>query len=512
MTRSIFCRAFVWLTPAGRHFFVAVFLAAGAVPAFSAADVPFPGAAAGDSIRISLRDALFTALERNPTVSIERLSPEIAGADAREERSVFEPELSLSAGKSDTKTRKFLGTKPDPVQLKTESTTYTAGVSGFLPTGTTIAATGSLTGTESSLYDPQANGVLELTVTQSLLQGFGLGANMASLRKANLDVDISRAGLKAVAGETAAQVEQAYWDLYLAREEIAIQETSLELADRLLAESEERVNVGKLPELELAAVRAEAANRRETLIDARGSYEQARLDFLYLLNLPGTASWSSVPVLTDVPLLPADSLDSVENHEKLGMKYRPDLAQARLDLEKGDIDVIQTRNGLLPKLDLFVTLGRTTYATAIEKVKTDLNSPYRELSGGLTFSMPVSQGDARARHVRAKRSREQMELAVRNMERTVERDVRSAYVEVVRARQQINATRITRELQERKLDAELEKFRVGKSTNYLVLQAQRDFTASRQDEARSMVTYLGALTNLYQMEGTFLERRGIDAR
>jgi outer membrane protein len=87
--------------------------------------------------------------------------------------------------------------------------------------------------------------------------------------------------------------------------------------------------------------------------------------------------------------------------------------------------------------------------------------------------------------------------------------VRSAYIEVLRTRQQINATRVTRELQEKKLDAELEKFRVGKSTNYLVLQAQRDFTASQRDEVHSMVSYLNSLTNLYLMEGTLLERRGI---
>jgi outer membrane protein len=80
---------------------------------------------------------------------------------------------------------------------------------------------------------------------------------------------------------------------------------------------------------------------------------------------------------------------------------------------------------------------------------------------------------------------------------------------VVRARQQIEAIRVARELQGKKLDAELEKFRVGKSTNFLVLQAQRDFTTSQLDDARSLVAYLLALVDLYRSEGTLLERRGI---
>jgi outer membrane protein TolC len=118
---------------------------------------------------------------------------------------------------------------------------------------------------------------------------------------------------------------------------------------------------------------------------------------------------------------------------------------------------------------------------------------------------------ARAQARRAVYSHEQMELSLQNMERLIQRDVRSAYIEVIRSRQLIVATRVTRELQDKKLEAEQEKFRVGKSTNYLVLQAQRDFISSQLDEARSTVEHLNALINLYVMEGTLLERRGINA-
>jgi outer membrane protein TolC len=96
------------------------------------------------------------------------------------------------------------------------------------------------------------------------------------------------------------------------------------------------------------------------------------------------------------------------------------------------------------------------------------------------------------------------------MERMVQRDVRSAYTEVMRTRQQIEATRVTRDLQEQNLEAEVEKFRVGRSTNLLVLGVQRDFTASQLDVIRAAVDYLNALVDLYVMEGTLLERRGIN--
>jgi outer membrane protein TolC len=161
-------------------------------------------------------------------------------------------------------------------------------------------------------------------------------------------------------------------------------------------------------------------------------------------------------------------------------------------------------------LDFFITLGTTAYSETFKNALPDVNSPYYSIGGGLVFSRPVPNRQASAQLDRARYTRDQQTLAVNNLEKLVQHDIRMAYTEVRRARQQIEATRVTRELQERKLAAEVEKFRVGKSTNILVLQAQRDFTASQLDEASTMVAYLNALVNLYQMEGSLLERRGIN--
>jgi len=88
-------------------------------------------------------------------------------------------------------------------------------------------------------------------------------------------------------------------------------------------------------------------------------------------------------------------------------------------------------------------------------------------------------------------------------------DVRIAYIEVNRAKQQLSATLSTRELQEEKLRVETEKFRVGRSTNLLVSQAQRDLLVSRVEEVRAITTYLRALTDLFRLDGSLLEQYGI---
>jgi outer membrane protein len=464
----------------------------------------------GQSFDVTIQDSILKALENNPTVTIQRLQSQITSTSVQEQRAQFDPEFTVSANHSETKTEAQLGIRPEPLQLTTERSRVSIGISETLPTGTTLDLNANISGSISSLYTDQAVGNLEISLTQSLLQGFGTGTNLASLRKAKIDVDISQAELKAVAENLVASVEKAYWSLYLAGEKISIKKESLALAERQLDESKERVAVGKLAEIELAAVNAEVAARREALIDAQSTYEKARLQFLYLLNPRGENMWVMLPATVDKPFVPDDAMDSVTVHEKLGLKYRADLSEARLSMKKGELDVQQTKNGLLPRLDFFVAYGRNRYAESFTDATPDPGSPYSALSSGLTLTVPFSNRSAKARHQRSIRSLEQMELSLKNMERLVALDVRSAYIEAIKSREMIEATRVTRELQQINMDAELEKFRVGKSTNILVLQAQRDFTEAKLGESEAMVGYLDSLIDLYLMEGTLLDRRGIE--
>lgn len=461
-----------------------------------------------DTLRIRILEAVVMALERNPELSIQRLDPIIARSYVTEQRSAFDPDLTASAIYNKTKLQRFLGARPEPFEMTSQRYQFDAGILETLPTGTSLSVNASMIGSLSSIYTDQYSGEIGMTITQSLLRGFGTGVHLAMLRRANLDLEISKEELKAVAMGLVADVEMAYWDLYLKYEEIRIQQNAYDLANRQLEETLERVAVGKLPELELASVRAEVATRKEALIDAQSQYEQSRLSLLLLLN-PEDPAWSIVPLPLDVPFIPRDSIDALSVHEELGMRYRPDLNQARMEFEKGKIDLIRTKNGLLPLMDVFVTLGKTSYAKSFNDALPDVGSPFYSIDAGLSIEFPLLNRSASAQVLRAKKSKEQAALALENMTRLVQWDIRSAYIEVKRTRQQIEATRATRELQDQNLAAEVEKFRVGKSTNLQVLQVQRDFTASRLDEVRAMVLYLNSLIALYRVEGSLLERRGI---
>ena len=103
------------------------------------------------------------------------------------------------------------------------------------------------------------------------------------------------------------------------------------------------------------------------------------------------------------------------------------------------------------------------------------------------------------------------EKALDNLSQLVEVDVRNAYIEVNRNKQQITASSATRKFNEEKLRSETERLRVGKSTSFLVAQAQRDLLASRIAEVQAVANYIKALVDLYQQDGSLLARRGIVA-
>ena len=190
---------------------------------------------------------------------------------------------------------------------------------------------------------------------------------------------------------------------------------------------------------------------------------------------------------------------------------RPDLNEARLRVERGELEVVKTKNGLLPMMDLFITLGKTGYADSFGGSVSDLDGESYSVAGGISFEYPLLNRGAEALHRRAVLTRRQAEEAVDNLAQLVQVDVRSAYIEVNRTAEQVAATAVTRKLQQEKLRAETEKFRVGRSTTLLVAQAQRDLVASRISEVDAVVNYLKALVGLFRLEGSLLERRGIGA-
>jgi outer membrane protein TolC len=335
--------------------------------------------------------------------------------------------------------------------------------------------------------------------------------NTARIHQASIDTQISEYELRGFTELLAQSVEAGYWDYALARRQIEIYTNSLSLAQQQMDETQERIKLGALAETELAAAKAEVALRRENLINARATVTTRRLMLLRLLNPSETINWDTDIVLQYRTALPDVPLEPVEDHVQVAMKMRPDLNQARLQIRRGELQVVQTRSGLLPRLDAFITYGKTGYARTFSDATNELDGPSYDVESGLIIELPAGNRAARARQSRAVIGKQQSIKALENLSQLAQVEVRIAFAEVGRAREQITATAATRESQEEKLRVETEKFRVGKSTSLLVAQAQRDLVASQIGEIQAITNYFKALVSLYRLEGSLLSRRGIEA-
>jgi outer membrane protein len=465
-----------------------------------------------DPLKIDIQAAVLLAMENNRSLVVERMNPEISGTFEKEELAVFDSvldaEVSPRRSVADRLQRWGTGTESQII----DSVTGSIALSKFFATGTTLDLQGTTSYTDSSLYsDTFTANRLGVSVTQALLQGMDIRANLARVNQARLDTLISEYELRGFTEVLLEEVESRFWDYALAQKQIEIYTNSLSLAEKQMAEAQERIKIGRLAETELAAAQAEVALRRENLINARSSLAKERLNLLRLLNPQPSVNWNRQIILEYQTTLPSIELDDVEQHVQVALKMRPDLNQARLQIRQGDLEVVKTKNGLLPRMDAFIAFGKTGYANSFNRATHDLDGHSYDASCGLIFEYPVANQAARARYSRAVISRAQLLVALENLIQLVQVDVRSAYIEVTRAREQITATAATRNFQEEKLRAETEKFRVGKSTSLLVAQAQRDLVASQIAEIQAVANYLKALVALYRLEGSLLGRRGISA-
>lgn len=469
-----------------------------------AADVP-PQTTAPIPLEVTIQQALVGSLSRNRELRVRHLGPELTATAIDRQLAAFDPTVSAQIT-TDRVIKPGTTARSDG----SNAVAVSAGIGQTFATGTTVSVDGTTARKKSDTND-DASVVTRggLTINQALLQGASIDANLAAVHQAHIDVDISRYELRGFTMALVATVEQTYWDYALSEQQVDITQRAWDIACQQLDKVKGFIAAGKLAGVELAAAEAEVAVRNGYLIEARSQREQSRLQLLVLLEPEGSAPMERTVTLLDKPFIPDITLADVQTHIAVALRQRPDLNQARLQVTRGDLDVVRTRNGVLPRLDLFATLGRSGYASSFNGSLPGDDGHGWDAELGARFSYTLGNRDANASRRRALLSREQLDAALANQERLVEIDVRSAYSELQRAREQITATAATTRAQITKAQTELEKFNHDKSTALLVAQAERDALAARIDEVRAVVRYLKDLVDLYRLDGSLLERRGL---
>ncbi|MBI3737137.1 TolC family protein [Candidatus Sumerlaeota bacterium] len=463
---------------------------------------------------LARNEAVTRALEDNKQLAVQRVTPAIQEARIMAAKGPFDAIASANINYSrvDTQTALDPALLPpgSPFKAVTRSLNGGAGITKRWFTGTQTTLDFSAMRSRTSPSPREYQSAATLSIRQNLLKGLSPAANLALIHEAENSFKRSQYVLRGEVIATVADVETAYWNLALAYELLAVQQYSLTLAERQLERTRVFVEVGSLPPLEVTSAEAEVAARRRDLIDAKNSLENHVVDFLLLTEgmLPDDGNYT-LPRPTDEAQMP-ELLGTDKESIEIAMRTRPDLFQAELDRENGRLEVIRTKDGMLPRLDAIGSYGVTGRGLQFHDSRDRASdADFDQYSIGAEFEFPILNRAARGNFRAAKATEEQFEKAIENLKENIKADVLKGRIDLKNKIAAVDAARSAVALQEQRLINEEEKWRNGLSTNLDVFQTQRDLVNSRNQLFVRIAGAFKSEINLYVQEGSILEVRGI---
>ncbi len=514
-----------------RAFLVLLALSASAL---AGAHPPEENAAQPAPLELSLDDAISQALENNLNVRISRLQRQSLGLGVSAARRVYTPNLVLDTNFLESLT-------PSTTQLdgaeqnERDNVTYNLGIQQQLPFGAqySVRFDNQRTATNSifTTFNPNYRSILNAQVSQPLLQNFRADPQrrqivIAQNGERQAGHDFQRSVL-----DVLRDVENAYWDLVFAIRSHEVAEQSLALANDLLRNNRVQVEVGTMAPIDVLQAEAEVATREEALILAEDAIRQTEDALKALIRDPDSPGfWDDVLTPTDSPSV-EDYAIEMEDAIRVALQRRPELSTARVQLDTNQYDVRYFRNQTLPSVDLvgavqLTGVGGTQYiregffgpATDVipggygDALSQLTGFDYRDWQLGLSFSYPIGPNVAAANHQQAQIDLNRQRDTLRQQEVLVAQEVRTAVRQVQTNRRRIDASRVARELEEERLDAEQKKFEVGMTTSYFIVQAQRDLAQARANELQAIIDYNKAIVAAERAQGTLIERSRVTIR
>ncbi len=470
-------------------------------------------ASGGPVLRITRDEAVRMAVDNNPDLAVSRYDPAISETDVAAARSVFLPTLEsglrrnsqllppvdLFGGAEGTKSAFWSGNLGLRQQLPWGGGSYLFNWDSSRTTSNSII----------SSFDPALASSLQVVFSQPLLRDFRIDPARAQLELSRRNVEIADTRLIETSVNTKANAERAYWLLVSAIALVGVQQRSLELALELERTNRARVEVGQSPPLDMVAAQAEVAQRRENVIVARTRAREAE-DLLRTVAVDSKRDdfWSLR--LEPVDAVPAGGAPpDVDAAVRRALAERTDLLRARKEIQNAETTLGLSRSQTLPDLRVeanYLTNGaggsrllRTgdfpgtivgTQVTSFGNVLGQMvTADYPTWTLGLALSYPLGNSTAQAALARSRIERDQSAARLRSLELVAVRQVRDAALRLEQNQQRIETTRLGRTLAEQRLDAEQQRFEVGLSTSFLVIQAQRDLAVAGNSETQALLDY-----------------------
>jgi outer membrane protein len=445
---------------------------------------------------------------------------------------------------------------PVPIANTNTGTADFSYLQGF-HTGTNFAVgfnnTHVTTNLPTSEYTPSLSSGLQFRLTQNLLQGFGFLANTRFIRIAKNNREISDVAFRLQIITTVDQIENLYWDLVFAYENVRVQQEALTFAERTLADNKKQVQFGTLPPIQVVSAQSTVSTDQQNLILA-----QTNLELQELLMKNALSRTLEDPKLGSADVIPTSTMQLPEQESVVPVQdligdalgHRAELAESRIDLNSRELNNKAVRNAMLPTLDLFAYYGGSGLGGNVNPVllppslggtcTTATSSfgcfnpptaapPFRNggpvstantfsqlVNGtapdkgiGLTLTIPIRNRQAQADQVRAELEYRQAQVRLQQLQNQVRIEVRNAQFALQQNRASVQAAQAAVDFARETLDAEQQKLAVGVSNPTAVLQDQSGLTTAESNLVSAKAAYEKARVELDRATGLLLDHAGI---
>jgi outer membrane protein len=386
---------------------------------------------------------------------------------------------------------------------------------------------------------PQLNSNFQFKLTQHLLQGFGFAPNTRFIRIAKNNRELSDVAFRLQIITSVDQIENMYWDLVYAYENLRVKQESLTFSQKTLSDTKKQVEIGSLAPIEAVRAQSTVAADEQALTVARTNLQ---LEQLIMKNALSRTLHD--PVLANADVVPTSTMEVPESEQiqpteelvNAALQHRAELIESRIQLNSQQISNQGLHSLLLPTLDAYAYYGgyglggsqnptnlcgnpdnpgfgcSTTPASPISyggTLNQLINSTAPDKGVGLQLNIPLRNRAAQAVQIRGQLEYRQAQMALQQTENRVSIEVRQAQFAVEQNRASVASAQAAVDYARQSLDAEQKKYQFGTSTTTAVLQTRSALATAESTLMSAMAAYEKSRVELERATGSLLDKNGI---
>lgn len=306
---------------------------------------------------------------------------------------------------------------------------------------------------------------------------FDFGERKAGVAAAREKLMMANVSFNATHQQIVFNVTQRFYDFNIARQKVAVEESSLRAAKTVGDAAQARYDNGLATKTDLLQAQQQTAQAEYDLESAQGDLSDAQVALVDSLGILPTTQLQVAEIPEKTLLESSD--DELEDLMEQALSQRPDLVAKLAAVRAAQADVKLARADFYPKISL---------ASSIGWEKLDVNaydSPYvgnskPDYSVGLAIELPVFDGFLRLNKLRVAESElRSAESELTDSRDTVVREVWKAHTDFKTALHKQQSAEDFLSAAQSAFDAALESYRNGLGTYVDLANAQRNLDAAR---------------------------------